>query len=192
MYDYMLVEMAEAISAKCAAPLEDVKSALAAYWQDKIAHVWQVSDVLEVARRAGKPITADDAQELLEQAFDSHDSSLGITWTTLECALEDYHLDFASLPAEKYAEIHGVFKIWRKRESIAHQFGMFPNRVDGNFIPSLDFARALAREQTEQAVLLGCESSEGGETKPWLVIEQQEYGELSITESEVMNHVSMD
>ena len=33
----------------------DVLRILNHYWQDKIAHVWQVDDMLEAARSAGKP-----------------------------------------------------------------------------------------------------------------------------------------
>lgn len=192
MYDYMLEEMADAISKDLHVDNAAALRVLAAYWQDKIAHVWQVDDLLETAHRAGKPITRADAAELLHNVFDRHDSNLGISWTCLEVEIEGYQLDFASLPAEKCGEIHGVFKVWREHDPIAHQFGMFPNQVEGNFIPALDFARALAREQTGRAVLLGCESSAGDETKPWLVIEQQENGALSTTESEVLNHGSMD
>lgn len=192
MYDYMLEEMADAISKDLHVDNAAALRVLAAYWRDKIADVWQVDDMLEAARRTGTPITRTDAAGLLHNVFDMHDSSLGIRWDCLDVEIQGYRLGFASLPAEKHAEIHGVFKVWREHDPIAHQFGMFPNQVDGNFIPALEFARALAREQTGKAVLLGCESSAGNDTKTWLVIEQQENAGLSITESEVLNHVSMD
>lgn len=192
MYDYMLEEMADAISKDLHVDNAEALRVLAAYWRDKIAHVWQVDDMLETARRIGKPITRADAAGLLHNVFKDHDSDIGINWVCLILEIEGYHLNFARLPEAIYAQIHGVFKVWREHDSVAHQFGFFPNKVDGNFIPALEFARALAREQAGKAVLLGCESSAGRDTKTWLVIEQQENGNLSITESEVLNHVSMD
>lgn len=192
MYDYMILEMASAISKKCNVRVDDAMNVLIDYWQDKIAHVWQAEDMLEAAERIGKPLLRTEAIELLKSIFDGHDSALGITWQTLEVALEDYHRDFASLSPEKYGEIHGVFKVWREHNPIAHQFGLFPDRVDGNFPAALDFARALVRESSVQRVLLACESSADEETSPWLIIQLQENGTISITESEGLNHVRMD
>ena len=183
MYDYMLLEMAEAISAKCGARIDDAMNALIGYWQDKIADVWNADNVLEAARRIGKPITRTEAVELLKVIFDNHDSELGITWMILDVALEDYHLDFASLPAEKYGEVHGVFKVWRERDPFAHQFGLFPNRVNGNLPDALELARALATEKADSTVFVGCESSSGAETERWLVV-KYENEQITISESE--------
>ena len=57
MYDYILEEMADAISKELHLDNAEVLSILGRYWKDKIAHVWQVEDVFESARRSGKPIT---------------------------------------------------------------------------------------------------------------------------------------
>jgi hypothetical protein len=192
MYDYLLEEMASAISQQLHVENATVLRILADYWRDKIAHVWQADDMLEAARKAGKPITRADAADLIHNVFDMHDSSIGINWTCLDVEIEDYRLNFASLPAETYGEIHGVFKVWREHNPIAHQFGIFPNRVDGNFPVALDFAKALAQEHSGQAVLLSCESSAGEETMPWLIVQQEENETISITESEVINHVRLD
>ena len=47
MYDHFLEEMADAIAKELHIDNNDVLSILSRYWQDKIAHVWQVEDVLE-------------------------------------------------------------------------------------------------------------------------------------------------
>ena len=192
MYDYMLEEMADAVSQQLHVENAAVLGILAAYWRDKIAHVWQADDMLEPARKAGKPITRADAAGLIHNVFDMHDSSIGINWTCLDVEIETYQLGFANLPTETYGEVHGVFKVWREHDPIAHQFGIFPNKVDGNFPVALDFAKALALEHSGQAVLLSCESSAGEETTPWLIIQQDENETISITESEELNHVPMD
>lgn len=192
MYDYMLLEMAEAISQKCNIRVDDVKSALAAYWQDKVAHVWQADDMLEAACQAGNPITRMAAAELLKDLFDLHDSSRGITWASLEEALGEYRLGFSSLLLEQYGAVHGVFTVWREHDAIAQQFGLFPKKTDGNFPDALDFARSLAQAHPHQIIFLGCESSLGKDISPWLIIRQEDNQAITITESEELNHVPMD
>ena len=52
MYDHILEEMADAIAFELNVTSNNVLGVLNCYWQDKIAHVWQVDDMLESARRA--------------------------------------------------------------------------------------------------------------------------------------------
>lgn len=180
MYDYILEEMAETIAKELHADNNDVLGVLSRYWQDKIAHVWQVDDMLESARRAGKPITRADAIALLYEVFDHHDSSLGITWTSLDVALADYHFDLKTWPIEKYDEVHGIFKVWRpvcvrtrtgrKGKPIAHEFGMEPHNLDGNLPDALALAKAMARETPGVTVYIGCETGSGEDPAPWLTV----------------------
>lgn len=170
MYDYMLEEMAEAIAREFRLDNNDVLSILNRYWQDKIAHVWQVEDVLEAAHRAEKPITREDALTILQQVFHGLDSELGITWLTVDVALEEYSLDFNTLTPEAYSQVAGVFEVWRKYDAVSVQFGLFPNQVDGNLPEALDFARQLARKVPGVPVHLGCERYASEETEPWLTI----------------------
>ena len=170
MYDYILEEMAETIAKELHADNNDVLGVLSRYWQDKIAHVWQLDDMLESARRAGKPITRADAIALLYEVFDHHDSSLGISWTSLEVALEGYHFDLTSLPIEKYDEVHGIFKVWRKGNPIAHEFGMESHNLDGNLPVALALAKSMAREIPGLPVFIGCETTSGEDPTPWLTV----------------------
>lgn len=179
MYDHMLLEMAETLSQRCNVRVDDAMNALITYWQDKIAHVWQVEDVLESAVQAGKPITRADAVELLKQVFDGHDSSLGITWTTIECALDDYRLDFARLGEVQSADVVGVFTVWRKEHPVRHQFGLAPNDIQRNLPEALAFARQLALEHPDDTICLAC----GPDATPWLLVRWLD-GQVSITESE--------
>lgn len=179
MYDHMLLEMAETISQRCGVRVDQAMNALTHYWQDKIAHVWQVEDVLESAIQAGKPITHTDAAELLKQVFDGHDSSLGISWTTIECALEDYRLDFARLSEAQYAEVCGVFQVWRRGNPVCHQFGLATKDVERNLPEALAFARQLAIDHPDDTICLGC----GPDVTPWLLVRWLD-GQVSITESE--------
>ena len=170
MYDYILEEMADAIAKELHVDRNDVLSVLNGYWQDKIAHVWQVDDMLEAARRAGKPITRTDAAGLLYNVFDHHDSSLGISWTSLEVALEDYHFDLKTWPEEKYNEVHGMFKVWRKGNPIAHQIGMYPNKMDGNLPDALALAKTMAKEIPAEPVFVGIANYPDEDATPWLTI----------------------
>jgi len=170
MYNHILEEMAEAIAKQLRVDHNDVLSVLNQYWEDKIAHVWQLDDVLESARRTGKPITRTDAAGLLYSVFDHLDSSMGISWTNLDVALEDYHFALKTLPEEKYNEVHGVFKVWRMGNVIAHQFGMFPKMMDGNLPDALALAKTMANEIPGVSVFIGLETDVDEDTIPWLTI----------------------
>ena len=170
MYDYILEEMAEAIAREFRLDNNDVLGVLSRYWQDKIAHVWQVEDVLEAAHRAEKPITCEDALAILQQVFHGLDSELGITWLTVDVALEEYSLDFNTLTPETYDQVAGVFEVWRKFDAVSVQFGLFPNQMDGNLPDALEFAKHLARKVPGVPVHLGCERYASEETEPWLTI----------------------
>ncbi|MBI5955342.1 MAG: hypothetical protein HY865_27105 [Chloroflexi bacterium] len=181
MYDYMLEEMAETIARELHVDSNDVLRILNRYWQDRIAHVWDVDDMLASARRAGKPITRADAAGLLSDVFEDHDSDLGINWGCLASALEDYHFIFKSCPEDQHDRVHGVFNVWRKGNPIAHQFGAHPRQLDGNLPAALDFAKSMATEMPGKPVCLGLET-ETGESHYWLVITCVD-GEINIEES---------
>ncbi len=184
MYDYILEEMADAISKQLHVENAEVLSILGRYWQDKIAHVWQVEDLFESARRAGKPITREDAAEVLLEVFDHLDSDLGITWMTLDVALEDYQIDFHSLPAEQHRNVHGVFRVWRRGDPNARQFGAVPDKMDGNLPEALAFAKELAKENPGAPVFVSCKPDSQGEAVPWLTVALKDSeGKPSIEES---------
>jgi len=174
MNDYVIEEMADAISTELRVPNEDVLRILHHYWQDKIAPLWQVGDLLETALNAGIPITKDDAVAVLKDLFEGHDPELGITWITLEVALQEYHLDWKRLPEDRYPEVQGVFKVWRKGNLIAHQVGLFPNHIHGNLPKALALAKSLADETPNVPILIGCEPRHSEEVEPWLSVVRED------------------
>jgi hypothetical protein len=185
MYDYMLEEMADAISKELRVDNADVLSILGRYWKDKIAHVWQVEDVFVSARRAGKPITREDAVEVLHEVFDNLDSDLGITWMTLDVALEGYQIDFCSLPVDQHRNVHGVFRVWRRGDLNARQFGVVPNKVNGNLPEALAFAKELAKKNPGLPVFVACEPDSKSGAEPWLAVTLKDgENEPSVEESE--------
>ncbi len=52
--------------------------------------IWGEEDVLEMAENLGKKITRQNAQDILDNIERRHDSEIGITWMTIQVALEDY------------------------------------------------------------------------------------------------------
>ena len=170
MYNYMLEEMAETIAAECHADHNEVLRVLGQYWQDKIAHVWQVEDVLEAAHRAEKPITRAAARSILEEILHDLDSELGITWQTLNTALDVYSLDFHQLTPEGWKQVVGTFEVWRLHDPISTQFGLFPDQMDGNLPEAMEYARQMAREVPGVLVFLGCERYASEVNEPWLTI----------------------
>jgi hypothetical protein len=182
MHDYMVEEMAETIEKELHVDRNDVLRILHGYWCDKIALVWQVDDILDCALNAGKPITRADAVELLQHIFEDHDSDQGITWLNLELELQEYHLSFERLPADQYNEVHGVFKVWQEGNPIAHQFGLFPDKVTGNLPKALECAKSMADETPNLPVLIGCERQHSDKAEPWLSV-LREKDEVQINES---------
>jgi hypothetical protein len=190
MYDYMLDEMALAVSRKCHADLHQVMAALCEYWQDKIAHVWEVADLLECAARAGKPITRADAGCLLDQIFDHLDSELGITWLTLEVALEDYQLDFKALPQGDYNQVSGLFRAWRQGCPDTQDFGTFPEQIEGNLPEALALAVKWACEVPGTTIFVGCLRQDDQAPPPWMTVLLKP-GESAPLIAEAENHVRL-
>lgn len=166
MYDHMIEEMADAIAKELHLEPNAILPSLHRFWHDKIAHVWQVEDIYESARRVGKAVIRDDAIGLLQDVFHHHDSSFGITWDSLDAALEDYRLDLTALPEERLSEVHGIFKVWRAGDLIAHQFGLYSNQMDGNLPEALAMARQMAKDQPGTQIHLGLEDN----PNPWLTL----------------------
>jgi hypothetical protein len=174
MNDYVIEEMADAISSELRVPNKDVLRILHDYWRDKIAPLWQVDDLLGTALKAGVPITKEDAVEVLKDLFEGHDAELGITWITLEVALQEYHLDWKHLPEDRYPDVQGVFKVWRKGNLIAHQVGLFPDHIHGNLPKAITLAKSLADETPNVPILIGCEPRHSEEVEPWLSVVREE------------------
>ena len=166
MYDHMIEEMADAIAKELHLEPNAILPSLHRFWHDKIAHVWQVEDIYESARRVGKAVTREDAIGLLQDVFHHHDSSFGITWDSLDAALEDYRLDLTTLPEERLSEVHGIFKVWCAGNLIANQFGLYPNQMDGNLPEALAMARQMAKNQPGTQIHLGLEDN----SDPWLTL----------------------
>jgi hypothetical protein len=183
MNDYVIEEMASAISSELRVPNEDVLRILHDYWQDKIAPLWQVDDLLGAALKAGVPITKDDAVEVLKDLFEGHDAELGITWITLEVALQEYRLNWKHLPEDRYGEVQGVFKVWRKGSPIAFQVGLFPDHIHGNLPKAITLAKSLADQTPNVPILIGCEPRHSAEVEPWLSVVREE-GCIHVEESE--------
>jgi hypothetical protein len=183
MNDSILEEMAVAIANDLSLDHNAVLRILQQYWTDKIAPVWQAEEILGTALNVGKPIIREDAIEMLKEIFEGHDTELGITWTTLEVALQEYHLAWKRLPADRHAEVQGVFNVWRKGNLIAHQVGLFPDRIHGNLPKALTIAKSLADETPGIPILIGCEPRHSDDIEAWLSVTRED-DDLLVSESE--------
>lgn len=172
MNDILLEEMADALAADLHLDPNRILPTLARYWQDKIAHVWRVEDLLHLACASGRPITRADALALLQSVFERLDPDLGLPRAELEVELQEYHLAFHALPPGRHAEVLGVFSVWPQGAPIAHQFGLHPHQVEGHLPAALDFARQLADALPGVPILLGGQPSQGGHPRPWLAIQR--------------------
>ncbi len=67
---------------------KQVELILSQYWTDKVAVVWTSEDVHSVQDDfdedvCSSSITEEQAESILQRAFDKHDASVGITWESL-------------------------------------------------------------------------------------------------------------
>ncbi|PSB28369.1 hypothetical protein [Chlorogloea sp. CCALA 695] len=88
MYEHIKCMAASLVEAGLATDFQQVELVLAAYWADKVAVVWTTEDVHSVQddfddEEQTSSLTEEQAQIILQKAFDKHDASEGITWEDL-------------------------------------------------------------------------------------------------------------
>ncbi|PSB31377.1 hypothetical protein [Chlorogloea sp. CCALA 695] len=89
MYDHHIKDMATSlVEAGLATDREQVELVLSQYWADKVAVVWTTEDVHSVQddfdeNEQTSSLSEEQAQSVLQKAFDKHDASEGITWESL-------------------------------------------------------------------------------------------------------------
>ena len=84
MYRHEIAGMAEKIAQIEQVDAEKIRKALEEYWEDKIAVIWGVEDVQDLAENEGIELTKEEARDILRTALRRHDASIGINWTVLE------------------------------------------------------------------------------------------------------------
>jgi hypothetical protein len=57
------------------------------YWEDKIAIVWQVEDIIDYAKGHKKKVSREKAINILQSMLRRHDCEYGITWETINANL---------------------------------------------------------------------------------------------------------
>jgi hypothetical protein len=102
MYDHRLRDMARDITEKLnGKKITDndydlIHAILEKYWADKIAIVWGIKDVFVIIDRLNeesKPIiqlTDEEAKEILDDVLENMDCEYGVTWETIEYALDEF------------------------------------------------------------------------------------------------------
>ena len=64
--------------------------------------IWCEEDVVGRAKEKGMKITREQAQEILAKMEKNHDAELGITWTTIDCYLEELEAYLSEMEATDY------------------------------------------------------------------------------------------
>lgn len=163
MHTYMLEEMSDSVAEHCGANRDDILRVLSEYWSDKIAHVWQVDDVIDAALRTGIPITAQAANDVLQNVFNHIDSEYGVSWTTLDVALEDYDFSLRRLSPDDRPKVYDIFNVRREDESGGVGFGSGDNNC-GNLPGAIALAERLARENPDKDICIESVSADRSAT----------------------------
>ncbi len=95
MYEHHIKNMASSlVEVGLATDQEQVELVLSQYWANKVAVVWTTEDVHSVQddfdeNEQTSSLTEEQAQSVLQKAFDKHDASEGITWESLRYYSEE-------------------------------------------------------------------------------------------------------
>jgi hypothetical protein len=87
-------EMSKLVIGKSQKEIEEI---LSDYWENKIAIVWTVNDILEFSKEERSIyLTEGQAKLILKKIHKEHDSENGINWGTLHEALNSYDMNHKS------------------------------------------------------------------------------------------------
>ncbi len=92
MHDINIDEMINKLAADGIISDKDKPEAvesLKAHWEDKIAVIWCVDDVIERASERDLKLSRTTAIEVLNSMQRGHDCELGITWITIDCHIDN-------------------------------------------------------------------------------------------------------
>ena len=136
----------------------EIKTALEGCWERKIAIVWCMDDVIDVARKLGKPITENGAREILDDLLDDHDPEYGVTWQHIENAVSAFDgIDLVALyPRDRY-EVFGCFRVRWLDNSVLYDAKDAPN-----FAYAVSLAEQMAQAQ-RTTVSVSCVNEHGDE-----------------------------
>jgi hypothetical protein len=89
MYEHHTCNMATIlVESGLATDQKQVELVLSQYWADKVAVVWTTNDVHNIQDNFDEDeqtssLSEEQAQNILQKAFEKHDADVGITWESL-------------------------------------------------------------------------------------------------------------
>jgi len=92
MYSYTIKEQIKALVDSGVIPRTKQDKAVGVlnkYWNNKIAVVWDSSDVIEFSKDSNIELTEENAISILYSIFDNHDAEYGITWSLIQSHIDD-------------------------------------------------------------------------------------------------------
>ncbi len=94
MYEHIKDMASSLIEAGLATDQEQIELVLSQYWADKVAVVWTNDDVHSVQDdfdedEQTSSLSEEQAQTVLQRAFEKHNASEGITWDNLRYYSEE-------------------------------------------------------------------------------------------------------
>jgi hypothetical protein len=72
---------------------EVIKSALAEYWKERIALVWNVHDIMDAAKEINKAITREEGVQILQRVIRKQDCTIGVSFDTIKMHIEMFLQD---------------------------------------------------------------------------------------------------
>jgi hypothetical protein len=99
--------------------------------------LWMTDDVIGYAKNemGGINVTYEEAENILDDIHDHVDNEMGITWLTIQCAIEDYPLSDPGTEIIKSTQISSTFQKSSKMWSII----LDALKVMGNYKEALSY-----------------------------------------------------
>jgi hypothetical protein len=128
---------------------EEIVAALTEYWTGKMAVVWTRADIFGKAWIRGLLLTNEQVDEILDDMLEQHDPENGITWTTIECALDVIDPPYIALLTDagnSAPDYPGNFRVWWTDNDGVDQFKDFNQNEGRDLFKALAFAAFKATE----------------------------------------------
>ena len=148
MYDHHITNMARMLSQRLAEKIQvkpqAIAEALREYWSDFAAHVWHTEDVFFQTDQMALPMSQKAAREILKNVEDKIDCEYGLTWSTIDEAIQAWSQDICwpDLSDEELARYSGSFILaWRPPRTIRDIHRVVKS---GNLLDAVQHARQSA------------------------------------------------
>ena len=164
MHEHLIHNMARIVQQRLADKdirfkTDDIVESLREYWADYAVHIWHTQDVFFQTDQMALPMSQKAAREILKSIEDKIDCEYGITWDTIDEAIQRWseNINWLDLNDDELAEYSGNFVLsWKATQPYMNFFAIVRS---GNLLDAVQLACKPALEQSTDVRLISTDSS---------------------------------